>query len=316
MIHLKDILAARERIDEYIYKTPLELSMHLSTKMSTFYLKLECQQKVKSFKIRGALSKITSLSTEERARGIMAVSSGNHGAGVSYAASLFGNIPVKVLVPESTPQAKVQKMQFYGAQVLLRGRDYNETQQAAEELLKEEKRTFIDPVSDTQVIAGQGTIALEILEENPAVDTVVVPVGGGGLITGIGSAFKQLKPQVRVIGVQTEACPAMIQSLKEKKWYAEYPIGESICDALLGGIGAIPYQMAEQCIDELIMVKEDDIRLALLELLYNEKVIAEPAGAIGVAAVMANPQQFAGKTTAIIVSGGNLDKGLLQELII
>lgn len=315
MVTLRDVLAARGRLNDMIYKTPLELSLNLSASDMKVFLKLECQQTVKSFKIRGALNKVASLSAADKARGIITVSSGNHGAGVSYAAKLLGGIPTKVFVPTVTPASKIEKIKFYGAEVIITGKDYNETQRAAEEFMRREKLTYIDPCSDVEVIAGQGTMALEILEQNPAIDTVVVPVGGGGLITGIGVVMKGLRPTVRVIGVQTVSCPAMIQSLKDKKWYEEYPIKPSICDALMGGVGEIPYKMAASCIDEILPVEEPSIRKAVLMLLENEKVVAEPSGAIGIAAIISNPGYFSGRNIAVIISGGNLDGRLMQDIV-
>jgi threonine dehydratase len=315
MVTLRDVLAARGRISDLVYRTPLEVSLKLSDSGMKVFLKLECHQTVKSFKIRGAMNKVASLSAAEKDRGIITVSSGNHGAGVSYAAKLLGGIPAKVFVPTVTPASKIEKIKYYGAEVIMTGKDYNETQKAAEGFMEREKLTYIDPCSDVEVIAGQGTIALEILEQNPAIDTIVVPVGGGGLITGIGVVIKELKPAIRVIGVQTRSCPAMIQSLQDKKWYGEFPIKPSICDALMGGVGEIPYRMAERCIDDILPVEESSIREAVLLLLENEKVVAEPSGAIGIAAVISNPAYFRGQNVAVIISGGNLDGSLLQEIV-
>lgn len=314
MVTLEDVLAARERLQSRVYKTPLEVSPGLSTPEQQVFLKLESSQTVKSFKIRGALNKVASLSPEEKARGIVTVSSGNHGAGVSYAARLLGGIPVKVFVPAVTPASKVEKIKYYGAEVVVTGKDYNETQRAADLFVEREGLTYIDPCSDPQVIAGQGTIALEILEQNPAVEAVLVPVGGGGLISGIGTVMKEMKPSVRVIGVQTEACPAMIQSLQDRVWYREFPIKPSICDAVMGGVGEIPYQMAGRCIDELIQVTEDRVRQGILTLLFQEKLVAEPSGALGIAALLSSKPGSLGKNVAVVISGGNLDSGLLKEI--
>lgn len=315
MVTLRDVLAARGRLGDLIYKTPLEGSLNLSAFDMKVFLKLECLQTVKSFKIRGALNKVASLSAAEKYRGIITVSSGNHGAGVAYAAKLMGGIPTKVFVPTITPASKVEKIKYYGAKVIMTGNDYNETQRAAEAFMQREKLTYIDPCSDVEVIAGQGTIALEVLEQNTAIDTIVVPIGGGGLITGIGAVMKELKPAVRVIGVQTKSCPAMIQSLQDEKWYGEFPIKPSICDALMGGVGEIPYKMAKSCIDDILPVEESSIREAVLWLLEKEKVVAEPSGAIGIAAIMSNADFFRGQNIAVIISGGNLDGSLLRDIV-
>jgi threonine dehydratase len=315
MIKFDEVLSARERIKDYIYNTPLEFSYQFSNGSTEIYLKLEAQQKLKSFKIRGALSKLTWLSDEEKSKGIMAVSSGNHGAGVSYASYVLGGIKAKIYIPETTPKAKVEKIKYYGAEIIQVGANYDEAHAAAAETLKREKLTFIDPCSDIQTISGQGSIALEILEKNPNIDTIVAPIGGGGLITGVSIAAKHINPSIKIIGVQTEACPAMVKSIQDKICYEEYPSMPSICDALVGGVGEIPYLMANQCIDKIITVNENTIRKAIIKLLEKDKVVAEPAGAASVAAIMENPDYFMGKKVAVIISGGNLDENLMRSLI-
>jgi threonine dehydratase len=316
MVTFEDVISARERIKKYIYTTPLDFSYHLSSGDTKVYLKIEAQQKLKSFKIRGALSKLTWLAEEDKKQGVMAVSSGNHGAGVSYASHILGGVKAKIYVPETTPKSKLEKMKYYGAEVIQVGENYDGAHAAAEEALKKEKLTFVDPCSDIQTIAGQGSIALEILESNPEIDTIIAPIGGGGLITGVSIAAKHIKPSIQIIGVQTSACPAMVQSLKDNICYIEYPTEPSICDALVGGVGEIPYEMARQCIDDIILVNEDTIKKAIVMLMENDKVIAEPAGAASVAAIIENKERFRGKNVAVIISGGNLDEKLMRELLL
>ena len=311
----EDVLKARERIAGRLPVTPLDLSMELSDGQTQVYYKLECQQKLKSFKCRGALNKMTSLTPEQRAKGVMAISSGNHGAGVALAARLESVDQVKVYVPLCTPKAKTDKIRWNGAEVVMAGEDYDKCHAIAMEALAREGMTYIDPCSDVEVIAGQGTIGLEILEQQPDIDTIVVPIGGGGIITGISVAAKHLKPGILIIGVQTAACPAMAASLRDHTCYLEYPIGETVCDALVGGVGEIPYAMAESCIDQVLVVEESDIRAAAAFLLKEEKVVAECAGAVGVAAFRAYPELFQGHHTAIVITGGNLDAGLMTQLL-
>lgn len=315
MVSYSDIVAARENIGKYIYRTPLEPSIHLSGKGSNVFLKLECQQRLKSFKVRGALNKLMSLSEEEKRKGVIAVSSGNHGAGVSYSARVLGGIDAKIFVPETTPKAKVEKIEYYGATIVKTGVNYDEAHMAALEIQKKEQRTFVDPCSDPVVIAGAGTIALEIIEQCPDTDIILVPIGGGGLITGIGVAAKQLKPSVKIIGVQTGACPAMIRSLQDNICYTEYPTEPSICDALVGGVGEIPFQMAKYCIDDILEVGEALIRKAVRHLLTTEKAVAEPASAVGIAAVLDRPSIFEGRNTAVVITGGNLDDKLMRDIL-
>lgn len=314
-ISYEDVLKARERIDKYIYHTPLDKSMYLSNEDMNIYLKLESQQGMKCAKLRGALSKLTSLSAEEIERGIVAISSGNHGAAVSYASNLLGIKNVTIYVPETTPISKVEKIKYYGANVVGVGKNYDEAHEIGLERIKNSNKTFIDPCSDPVVIAGQGTIAMEILEKEPNIDTILVPIGGGGIITGISVGAKHINPDVKIIGLQTAACPAMVASLRHKTFYEMYPTEESICDALVGGVGDIPYTMAEKSIDDILVVEEEDIAEAVSFLIKKEKVISEPAGAIGVAAIRSNPSLFKGKNVAIVLTGGNIDEKLMVELL-
>ena len=315
MTTFNDILAARQRIGKYLSLTALDYSMGLSTDATKVYLKLENQQKQKAFKVRGALSKLSSLSTEEKDRGVIAVSSGNHGAGVSYAAWLLGIKKAKVFVPMTAPKAKVDKIRYYGAEVVQFGKNYDEAHHLAMAELQKFNMTYIDSCSDVQLIAGQGTVGLEIMEQNPDIDLILVPIGGGGLITGVSLAAKHLKPGVRIVGVQTAACPAMVRSLADNTLYEEFPSEDSICDALIGGVTEIPFKMASQCIDDILVVQEKTIRTATAWLLAKEKAVAEPSGAVGVAALMENPEYFAGHKVAVVISGGNLDTAMMSQLL-
>ncbi len=315
MINFEDVVKAEGRIGEYIYHTPLEKSMHLSNDNTNIYFKLENQQKMRCAKIRGALSKITSLTDHEKEKGIVAISSGNHGSAVSYASDLLGIDTAKIYVPSTTPRSKVEKIKYYGAEVVEVGINYDEAHEIGISEIMTSGATFIDPCSDRVVIAGQGTIAMEILEEQADIDTILVPIGGGGIITGISIAAKHINPNIKIIGLQTAACPAMVASLRDEKFYEVYPTEDSICDALVGGVGDIPYRMAKKCIDHIIVVEEKDIADAISFLLKKEKIIAEPAGAIGIAAVRKNPHLFEGKNVAIVITGGNIDEDLMLKLV-
>lgn len=310
----EDVLEARKRLQSRIYKTPLEHSRHLSNDHANYYLKLESQQVTKSFKVRGALNKLTLLAQNRGQKKVVAVSSGNHGAGVSYAASSMPDIDATIFVPEITPEAKIEKIKYYGASIRIEGKNFNEALKIGRDYCRRNDLIMVEPDSDREVIAGQGTIAQEILDQNPAIDTIIVPVGGGGLITGIAVAARHLRPDISIIGVQTEACPSFIKSLEDNKLYEEFPIEDSICDGLVGGIGKIPFQMAAECIDDIIVVKEKSIRSAVPFIIGEEKCMSEPAGAAGVAAVRENPYQFGGDEIAIIISGGNIDGKLVKEL--
>ena len=258
----REVYDAYERIKNYIYKTPLEESLYLGTEEQKYFFKLESTQTVKSFKIRGALNKMSTLTEEERQRGVATISSGNHGASVSYAAKLLGIKNAKIIVPETTPQAKVDKIKYYGADVMLMGSGYDEAHAMGMSYIEENGMTYIDAYyDDPKIYGGQGTVAVEILDQNPDIDTIVVPIGGGGLITGIAVAAKAIKPDIRIIGVQTEACPAMIRAYEDNVFYEEYPTtGDTICDALVGGVGKLSYDILKDYVDDLIEVKEATIK--------------------------------------------------------
>lgn len=313
----EEIKAAYDRIKPYIRKTPLETSMHLSSEERKYAFKLEPFQTVKSFKIRGAMSKMTILTEEERQRGVATISSGNHGASVSYAASILGIEKAQIIVPATTPQAKVDKIRYYGGEALLMGKNYDEAHAMGMAHIESNGMTFIDAYyDDPKIYAGQGTIGIELLEQDPDIDTVVVPIGGGGLITGIATAVKAIKPDIRVIGVQTEACPAMIKAFEDKVFYEEYPVtGDTVCDALVGGIGKLSYEILEPLVDDIIEVKEETIKKAIVHMALNEKFIVEGAGAAALAAVMDEPDRVGGKNIAMVVSGGNIDSGLFCQLV-
>jgi len=315
MITYESVLEAKKRIEKVIHKTPLEHSIYLSDQNKQVYLKLEAQQRLKSFKIRGALSKMTNLTEEEKKLGVITVSSGNHGGGVSYASAIMKDVKATVVVPESTPESKVEKIRYYGATVIQKGENYDAANAYAKGLIEKEGLTYIDACSDEDVISGQGTMGLEILESNPNIDTILVPIGGGGMITGISIAAKAIKPEIKIIGVQTEACPAMAAAMKEEVFYEEYPTDPSVCDALVGGVGKIPYEMSKNAIDEIIIVSEEAIKKATKHLLVKEKVVSEPSGAVGVAALMEQGDKINGEEIAVVISGGNLDENLMKKLL-
>ena len=313
----QDVLAAYEAIKDYVRETPLEQSYYLGNENQKFFFKLESCQRAKSFKIRGALNKMLSLTQEEKQRGVATISSGNHGSSVSYAASLLGIEKAEIIVPETTPQSKVDKIKYFGSKALLMGHNYDEAHALGMKYIKEHDMTFIDAYyDDPKIYAGQGTIAIEILKQNPDIDTIIVPIGGGGMITGISVAAKAIKPDIKIIGVQTEACPAMVKSYEDHVFYEEYPItGDTVCDALVGGVGKLSYEMLKDYVDELLVVKEDIIRKAVAFMIKDEKYIVEGGSCTTVAAVMQYPEKITGKNIALVMSGGNLDGKLMTEIL-
>ena len=311
-----EILQAREAIRPYVRKTPLEKSFFLGDANQEFYFKLESLQRARSFKIRGAVNKMLSLTQEERLRGVAAVSSGNHGSSVAYAAQLLGIEKAVIVVPECTPRSKIEKIRYFGGEVLLMGRNYDEAHALGMAYIREKGMTNIDSChEDTLVYAGQGTVALEILEQEPEIDTIVVPIGGGGIATGVALAAKTVNPDIRVYGVQTEACPAMVASYLDGVCYEEYPIGPTLCDALVGGVGALSYEMLEDLLDDILVVKEETIRRAAAFLLTEEKFVIEAGSATTVAAVWDFPEKFTGKKTALILTGGNIDGETIRKVL-
>lgn len=312
----QDVEEAYERISPYLRKTPLEESYYLGDGQRRYFFKLETFQRAKSFKIRGALNKMLTLTPEERARGVATVSSGNHGSSVSYAASLLGIERAEIILPEPTPQSKIDKIRYFGGQVLLMGKDYDEAHALGLAHIQQNGMTYIDPYyDDPKIYAGQGTIAVEILQQDPAIDTIVVPIGGGALITGIAVAAKALKPSVRVVGVQTAACPAMIRAYQDHRFYADYPSEASLCDALIGGIGALSYEMAKDVVDDFIAVSEESIGRAVSFMARREKYIVEAGSCTTVAAVTDCRERVGGQRVALVLSGGNIDGDLLFELM-
>lgn len=312
----QDVKEAYERISPYLRKTPLEESYYLGDGQRRYFFKLETFQRAKSFKIRGALNKMLTLTPEERARGVATVSSGNHGSSVSYAASLLGIERAEIILPEPTPQSKIDKIRYFGGQVLLMGKDYDEAHALGLAHIQQNGMTYIDPYyDDPKIYAGQGTIAVEILQQDPAIDTIVVPIGGGALITGIAVAAKAIKPSVRVVGVQTAACPAMIRAYQDHRFYADYPSEASLCDALIGGIGALSYEMAKDVVDDFIAVSEESIGRAVSFMARREKYIVEAGSCTTVAAVTDCRERVGGQRVALVLSGGNIDGDLLFELM-
>lgn len=312
----KDVQEAYERIRNYVYRTPLEESLYLGDENRKYFFKLENTQTVKSFKIRGAVNKMLSLTDDERNCGVATISSGNHGASVSYASRLLSIKNANVIVPETTPKSKVDKIKFYGANVMQMGKNYDEAHKLGMQFIEENGMVYIDAYyDDPKIYGGQGTVAIEILEQNPDIDTIVVPIGGGGLITGIAVAAKHLKPGIRIIGVQTEACPAMIKSYEDNVFYEEYPNTETICDALIGGVGKLSYEMAKDYVDDFLMVKEENIKKAVSFMIKQEKYIAEPGSASVIAAVEEHRERIGGKNIALVISGGNIDGDLMVELL-
>ena len=316
MIDLRDIKDAMETIRNRVKRTPLARSQFLSNFCSgEVYLKLENLQTTNSFKIRGAFNKMLHLDSEEIKRGIITASAGNHAQAVAIAAEKL-SIPVKIIIPENTPKVKIDKIRKHDVELILYGDIYDEAEQKAIDLARKDGLTYISPYNDRFVIAGQGTIALEIFEDLPSVDTIIVPVGGGGLISGISVAAKTIKPTVQIIGVQSEASPVMHESLKAGK-IVEVEMKTSIADGLYGGIedGSITFEIIKNHVDKILLCKEETIRKAIYLLWDEEKQVSEGAGATAITPMIENRHMFREKTVVAVISGGNIEDKLFRDIL-
>ena len=278
------------------------------------YLKTENLQVTGSFKLRGAYYKISQLTEEEKARGIIACSAGNHAQGVALAATKNG-IPSTICMPDGAPLSKVEATKRLGAKVKLVKGGYDDAYEYARKLQAETGATFIHPFDDDEVIAGQGTIGLEILDQLADVDAVLVPIGGGGLISGVAFAIKKLRPEVKVYGVQAAGAPSMLNSLKAHSQQALELVSTFADGIAVKRPGDTTFRMVEQYVDAVVTVSEDEIAAAILALIEKQKLIAEGAGAVGVAAAMFHKVDLAGKKAVCLVSGGNIDVNILSRVI-
>lgn len=311
---LDDVLGARKMLSGVARLTPMEGSRHLSALVgSPVHLKCENLQRTGSFKLRGAYVRISGLRPEERAAGVVAASAGNHAQGVALASSLLG-VHSTVFMPKGAPLPKVAATRDYGADVRLHGHVVDETLAAAQEYAHETGAVFIHPFDHPDIIAGQGTVGLEILEQCPEVRTIVVGVGGGGLAAGIAVAVKALRPDVRLIGVQAEGSAAYPPSLAAGRPVSiESPV--TMADGIkVGRPGDVPYALVEELVNEVRTVSEDALSSALLLCLERAKLVVEPAGASPVAALLSDPRAYEGPVVAVL-SGGNVDPLLMQRIL-
>jgi threonine dehydratase len=296
----------------HLRPTPLRRSFALPGHEA--WLKLECWQPTGSFKVRGALHNLATLPAAGRERGVIASSAGNHALGVAFAAQALGGVRATLFVPETAPAAKVDKLRTFPVEVVVGGRTYDEAHARALERVERDGATYVHAFDDPRTAAGQGTVALEIADDLPSVGTVVVPVGGGGLISGVAVALKSRVPGVRVVAVQPDASPALRESLRAGRPLLDYDAAPTLADGLAGGIGRLIWEHRE-LVDEVVTVSEAEIEAAIVALAGSDQVIAEGAGAAGVAAVAAGRVDGRGRPVAIVVTGGNLDLSVLGRLL-
>ena len=313
-ISVEDILAAAERLRGHVLDTPCVESLTLGQITGCrVFLKFENLQFTASFKERGALNKLTLLlAAGDKPRGVIAASAGNHAQGVAHHAARLG-LRAVIVMPQHTPMVKVERTRGFGAEVVLHGDGFDAARERALQLAEEQGLTFVHPFDDAAVIAGQGTIGLEMLAAQPELDTLVIAVGGGGLISGIATAARALKPGIQIVGVQTSRFPAMVNAVKG----TAHPQGAStIAEGIaVGQPGQLTRALVRQHVDDLLLVDEGDIEQAVLMLLEIEKTVVEGAGAAGLAALLKHPERFAGRRVGLVLCGGNIDPLLLASII-
>src|SRR5919205_2899806 len=312
---IEDIFRARDLLHGCVRKTPLQRSDTFSRLTGTnIFLKLESLQKTGSFKVRGALNKVNTLSEQQRKYGVIAASAGNHAQGVAYAAAR-NNISCTIIMPQNASPAKVSATKSYGAKVVLQGSDYDESWIAAKEIAQKEGRTIIHAFDDTQVISGQGTIGLELLEDLPELDQVYLPIGGGGLAAGTAIAIKSKKPHVKIIGVESKAFPAMKESLA-KGSLQNIKSGYTIADGIsVKSPGELTYEIASKYIDDVMVVDDSSIVKTMFLLMERVKLVIEPSGAASLAYLLSNTHIKKDENIISLLSGGNVDMYLLGQVV-
>ncbi len=309
----EDVRAAAARIKGRVVRTPLLRAERLSDLAGAeIWLKLENQQYTGSFKERGALNKLLTLSEAERGRGVIAASAGNHSQGVAYNAKKLG-VAATIVMPETAPDVKVRQTRAFGAEVILAGMTFDEASAVARELSADKGLVFVHPFDDPDVIAGQGTIALEMVEDGPAFDVMVIPIGGGGLISGMAVALNDASPATRVIGAQATLFPSMANALDD----GTRPVGGN---TLAEGIavkeaGRLTREIVSALVDDIVLIEERPLERALSLFMNEQKLLVEGAGAIGLAAITADPDRFRDRTVGLVLCGGNIDARLLSMIL-
>jgi len=313
-IDYADVLAARAAIDGAVIRTPCLHSRTLSEMTGAeIWLKFENLQFTAAYKERGALNKLLSLTEDQRARGVIAASAGNHAQGLAYHAKRLG-IPTTIVMPRHAPAVKVRQTEGHGATVILHGEGFDDAAAFAHKLTVERHLTYIPPFDDALIMAGQGTVALEMLEDVPAIDTLIVPIGGGGLISGMATVAKALNPNMLVVGVEAELYPSMYAKLNGQSMPCD---GDTLAEGIAVKVpGELTFRVVKALVDDVVLVGERDLERAVSLLLTIEKTVVEGAGAAGLAALLANPQMFRGRKVGLVLCGGNIDTRLLANVLL
>lgn len=312
-ISAQDVRNAAELLEGHVVRTPMVISPLLSQQLGCdIYAKLECLQYTSSFKARGAFVAMQDLSVEQKSAGVIAMSAGNHAQAVAYHAGQMG-IPAVIVMPSQTPFAKVARTRAYGAEVVLQGRNLNDCESKVEALIDSRGLTLIHPYDNAQVMAGQGTVGLEMLIDQPDLDVLVVPIGGGGLVGGIATIAKEMRPDIRIVGVQTEAYPSMQAAMAGRDIVCG---GETLAEGIaVKKPGRVTLPVVQALVDEIVLVNEKQLEWAVSALVEQQRVIAEGAGAAGIAAIYAHPQLFKGLKVGVVICGGNIDPRLLSSIL-
>ena len=312
-IHIDSIKEANLELRSNIVRTPTIQSQYLSNEVNAnVFLKLENLQYTSSFKVRGAYVSIKRLKEEQKQKGVIAMSAGNHAQAVAWWAQKEG-VKATIVMPEQAPLSKVMKTKSLGAEVILKGRTLNESQNYVSELIDYKKLTLIHPYDDPNVVIGQGTLGLELMEDTKNLDLLVIPIGGGGLISGVSIVAKSLNPNIKIFGVQTEKFPSMYNVLHKKQLAIS---GDTLADGIaVKRPGNITSEIIKNHVDDILLINEFDLEMAISSLFENERIVAEGAGAAGVAAIMKNKDKFSGKKVGTVICGGNIDARLFASIL-
>ena len=312
-IHINSIKEANLELRTNIVRTPTIQSQYLSNEVNAnVFLKLENLQYTSSFKVRGAYVSIKRLKEEQKQKGVIAMSAGNHAQAVAWWAQKEG-VKATIVMPEQAPLSKVMKTKSLGAEVILKGRTLNESQNYVSELIDYKKLTLIHPYDDPNVVIGQGTLGLELMEDTKNLDLLVIPIGGGGLISGVSIVAKSLNPNIKIFGVQTEKFPSMYNVLHKKQLAIS---GDTLADGIaVKRPGNITSEIIKNHVDDILLINEFELEMAISSLFENERIVAEGAGAAGVAAIMKNKDKFSGKKVGTVICGGNIDARLFASIL-
>ena len=309
----QDVRNAAAQLEGHVLRTPMVVSPLLSQQLGcNIYVKLECLQYTSSFKARGAFIAMQSLSDEQRSAGVIAMSAGNHAQAVAYHAGQMG-IPAVIVMPSQTPFAKIARTRAYGAEVVLEGRNLNDCESKVQALIDSRGLTLIHPYDNNEVMIGQGTVGLEMLTDQSDLDILVVPIGGGGLVGGIATIAKEMRPDIRIIGVQTEAYPSMHAAMLGRDIVCG---GETLAEGIaVKKPGGVTLPVVQALVDEIVLVNEKHLEWAVSALVEQQRIVAEGAGAAGIAAIYAHPQLFKGLKVGVVICGGNIDPRLLSSIL-